>query len=105
MNHHGSDLLKQGFTVGQVVHDYGDICQAVTELAHEENVKITPNEFHTLNRCLDDVTAQAVTEYGRQRELRVSGEESERLGFLAHELRNLMQTPLPPPPGEPAFTA
>ncbi len=28
---HGSDLLALGFTVSQVVHDYGDICQAVTE--------------------------------------------------------------------------
>lgn len=27
---HGSDLLRMGFTVAQVVHDYGDICQAVT---------------------------------------------------------------------------
>ena len=28
---HGSDLLGRGFTVSQVVHDYGDICQAVTD--------------------------------------------------------------------------
>ncbi len=26
---HGRDLLTLGFTVSQVVHDYGDICQAV----------------------------------------------------------------------------
>ena len=25
---HGHDLLLQGFTVSQVVHDYGDVCQA-----------------------------------------------------------------------------
>src|SRR4030095_3935904 len=24
---HGHDLLRQGFTVSQVVHDYGDVCQ------------------------------------------------------------------------------
>src|SRR6476646_10801753 len=29
---HGHDLLRQGFTVSQVVHDYGDVCQAITEL-------------------------------------------------------------------------
>lgn len=87
---HGSDLLAQGFTVGQVVHDYGDICQAVTELASELKVDITVDEFHTLNRCLDHVTAQAVTEYGRQRETQSSDAETERLGFLAHELRNLV---------------
>src|ERR1044071_7087051 len=30
---HGAELQKAGFTVAQVVHDYGDVCQAVTELA------------------------------------------------------------------------
>jgi hypothetical protein len=29
--------LRQGFTVSQVVHDYGDVCQAITELAVELN--------------------------------------------------------------------
>ena len=28
---HGRDLLQKGFTVSQVVHDYGDVCQAITE--------------------------------------------------------------------------
>ena len=32
---HGHELLHQGFTVGQVVHDYGDVCQAITEMAVE----------------------------------------------------------------------
>jgi signal transduction histidine kinase len=90
--HHGSDLLQQGFSVGQVVHDYGDICQAVTELAEELKAGITVNEFHTLNRCLDDATADAVTEYSRQREVRATDAETERLGFFAHELRNLVQS-------------
>ena len=89
--HHGHDLLKQGFTVGQVVHDYGDICQAVTEVATETKFSITTEEFHTLNRCLDNVTAEAVTEFGRQRDLRTSGEERERMGSLAHELRSKVQ--------------
>lgn len=32
---HGSELLRMGFTVSQVVHDYGGLCQAITELAVE----------------------------------------------------------------------
>lgn len=42
---HGAELLALGFTVSQVVHDYGDICQAVTELAVEQDVPITTAEF------------------------------------------------------------
>jgi len=95
---HGHDLLRQGFTVSQVVHDYGDVCQAVTELAVELNAPISTDDFRTLNRCLDDAIAGAVTEYGRERnQSGIDGESargSERLGFFAHELRNLLNTAL-----------
>jgi len=30
---HGRELLHHGFTIEQVVHDYGDLCQSVTDLA------------------------------------------------------------------------
>jgi hypothetical protein len=59
---HGAELLRLGFTVSQVVHDYGDICQAITALAVEQEVSISVAEFHTLNRCLDTAIAEAVTE-------------------------------------------
>ena len=95
---HGHDLLLQGFTVSQVVHDYGDVCQAITELAVELNAPISTDDFRTLNRCLDDAIAGAVTEYGRERnQSGIDGESargSERLGFFAHEMRNLMNTAL-----------
>ena len=39
---HGGDLLQQGFTIAQVVHDYGDICQAITELAVERASRSRP---------------------------------------------------------------
>ena len=94
--HHGHDLLLRGFTVSQVVHAYGDVCQAITELAVEMNVPISALDFRTLNRCLDDAIAGAVTEYGRERDqsnLDVANTRgSERFGFLAHELRNLVNT-------------
>jgi hypothetical protein len=61
---HGHDLLRRGFTVSQVVHDYGDVCQAITELAVEQDAPITVDDFRTLNRCLDDAIASAVTEFG-----------------------------------------
>lgn len=93
---HGHDLLLQGFTVSQVVHDYGDICQAITELAVELDAPINTEDFRTLNRCLDDAIAGAVTEYGRERnQSGIDGENakgSERLGFFIHEMRNLIST-------------
>ena len=93
---HGIELLKHGFTVDQVVHDYGDLCQAITDLAFERHLPIEIDEFRTLNRCLDNAIADAVTEFARQRDLLTTEKDAqalnERLGFLAHELRNLIQT-------------
>jgi signal transduction histidine kinase len=91
---HGNELLLRGSTVDQVVHDYGDLCQALTELARERSVPITVSEFHTFNRCLDNAIAGAVTEFGRQRDMAISeaGAQTmnERLGCLAHEHRSLL---------------
>ena len=93
---HGRELMQQGFTVDQVVHDYGDLCQAITDLAFERKAPIEIDEFRTLNRCLDNGIADAVTEYSYQRYSVVTNDDAqalnERLGFLAHELRNLIHT-------------
>lgn len=93
---HGRELMQRGFTLEQVVHDYGDVCQAVTDLAFETNAEITVDEFRTLNRCLDNGIAVAVTEFSFQRDLQRTDRESrilsERLGSFAHELRNLVSS-------------
>jgi signal transduction histidine kinase len=91
---HGRDLLGMGFTISQVVHDYGDVCQAVTELAVDRRATISTEEFHTLNRCLDTAIAEAVTEYGRLKEEATSQDVYAHRGQIAHEMRNLVQTAL-----------
>lgn len=85
---HGADLLRAGFTIAQVVHDYGDVCQAITELAMDRSAAISPSDFRQLNKSLDDAIAGAVTEFSRLRAGRRDLDETERLGYLAHELRN-----------------
>ncbi|HXG56314.1 MAG TPA: HAMP domain-containing sensor histidine kinase [Vicinamibacterales bacterium] len=99
-----------------MVHDYGDVCQSITELAVEMQAPISTDDFRTLNACLDDAIAIAVTEFARRRDQGVSDDlgirltaafnaaetrrqsgiddaavgGSERLAFFAHELRNLL---------------
>jgi signal transduction histidine kinase len=89
---HGGEMMKRGLTIGQVVHDYGDVCQTVTSLVVELAAPITGEEFRTLNLCLDDAIAGAVTEYSRLREQASKDLGTERLGILAHEMRNLLST-------------
>jgi signal transduction histidine kinase len=102
---HAEDLFALGLNVSQVIHDYSDICQAVTELAVERNAPITLEEFNTLGLCLDRaiaevlteharLTAQSVTEDARVTAQSRSTDELERLGQLTHEMRNLLNTAL-----------
>jgi signal transduction histidine kinase len=92
----GRELLLRGFTVDQVVHDYGDLCQAITDLAFEVNAPIEIDEFRTLNRSLDNAIAAAVTEFNYAHDSIVADQHTqdlnERLGSFAHELRNIVNT-------------
>ncbi|WP_309246789.1 hypothetical protein [Ramlibacter montanisoli] len=93
---HGKALLELGFTIDQVVHDYGDLCQAITDLAVERDAPFGVQEFRTLNRCLDNAIAEAVTEFSALRDASLARRQAEafneRLGFLVHELRNSLLT-------------
>ncbi len=87
---HGGQRFAQGLTVGQVVHDYGDLCQVITGLAFERSAPVSIEEFRTLNMCIDDAIAGAVTAFSHQRENAITSEGTERLGILAHEMRNVL---------------
>jgi signal transduction histidine kinase len=93
---HGRELQRHGFSAEEVVHDYGDLCQAISDLAFERGETMEVDEFRTLNRCLDNAIASAVTEFGYQRDFDVADNQAvqlnERLGYFAHELRNQLCT-------------
>jgi signal transduction histidine kinase len=93
---HGEELLRNGYTVEQVVHTYGDLCQAITELALADSVPVRVDEFRTLNRCLDNAIAGSVTAFLEQSEILVVERQAdafrERWGVFAHELRNFVAT-------------
>ena len=87
---HGRELVVQGFTPTQVVHDYGDICQAIAETTTERRAAISADDFRVLNSCLDQAIAAALTEYVRERE--ASGDEKadregDRVRVLGEGLR------------------
>lgn len=93
---HGNELLNKGFTIDQVVHDYGDLCQAIMALSSEKKASISVEEFRTFNRCLDNAIADAVSAYTHSRDAAVTdqGRQSmlEQVGSLAHEMRNLLNS-------------
>jgi signal transduction histidine kinase len=91
---HGRNLRALGFTVSQVVHEYGDVCQAVGEVAVEQQTSISTEEFCTLNRCLDTAIAEAVTEHGRTAAGLKSTVDVDRIGLLTNDIRSMLDTAL-----------
>ena len=90
----GTELLRLGYTLDQVVHGYGDVCQAITSLAVEQQTPISTDEFRTLNRCLDNAIADAVTAFGsagRVSSVAQAETLSERLNAFATEQRRLVE--------------
>jgi hypothetical protein len=93
---HGRQLMELGYSVDEVVHDYGDLCQAITDLAVERDAPFSVDQFRTLNRCLDNAIADAVTEFSAQRDAtmarRMTDAVNERLRFLVLELSISVET-------------
>ena len=87
----GKDSLRLGYTISQVVHGYGALCQSITEYAAKQaDEPITAKEFNRLNFCLDEAIGQAVTAFHSDIHQTSAQDEVQRLGFLAHELRNAL---------------
>jgi signal transduction histidine kinase len=85
----GKESLRLGYSISQVVHGYGALCQAITEYAVKKGGEpIHAREFNRLNLCLDVAIAEAVTEFHKIERENLGKEELKRLGFLSHELRN-----------------
>ncbi|MEO7386719.1 MAG: hypothetical protein ABIX37_07285 [Gammaproteobacteria bacterium] len=90
---HGADLLRRGYTVDQVVHDYGDVCQTVTELALEVKASIGADDFRILNGCLDDAIAGAVMAYSQGGQIALDDQKEElqqQLSMFSDEQRRLV---------------
>lgn len=86
----GSEVYALGVPIDQLVHSYGDMCQAIVELSEQMNLRLEIAEYHLLNQCLDNAIATAVTEYefhqnrqlashSRRAEMAHKAEVSERL--------------------------
>ena len=90
---HGAEMLREGYSIDQVVHDYGDVCQSVTELALERHIPIKTDEFRILNRSLDNAIAGAVTAFsqGKQNSIDEQADNlSDRLNTFCEDQRRLV---------------
>jgi signal transduction histidine kinase len=85
---HGSQRLRLGFDVGEVVREYGLLHACILQLADERGVSVSLAEHLVVARWLNTGIAQAVSQYALERNLEIQRQASEHLGFMAHELRD-----------------
>ncbi len=93
----GAELLGHGYTLDQVVHEYGDVCQSVTELAIEYEESISTDDFRILNRCLDNAIAGAVSSFEAASQTARDWQATDlkgRMGSFAAEYRRLIDVAL-----------
>ena len=83
---HGRAGYAVGKSVTDMVHDYGTVCDVVTDLARDAGLEMTLDDAQILNRWIDHGIADALSEYSSESD-RAS---AQRLGELAHELRNAL---------------
>ena len=53
----------RGFSISQIIEGYFDTREAITELSFEQDARITVEDFHALDRCLDDAVAGVLTSH------------------------------------------
>jgi signal transduction histidine kinase len=93
----GWALSEIGLPIEDIVLGYGDLCQAITELAVEFDAPFSVAQFRILNLCLDTAIANAVKAFTSARdEVMVikNTARAEETAMVAHEMRNLIHTSL-----------
>ena len=89
---HGSQRFHAGFSVGAVIREYQVLQECILDLAQESGVELGIDEVRYVACRLSAAIAEAVEEYTRQRDVAITRERNQHLGFIAHELRNHVST-------------
>jgi signal transduction histidine kinase len=89
---HGAQRLRLGFDVSEVVQEYGLLHDCILCLARAGNVAVDLREQTVVAHCLNRGIADAVGQYVTQRDHELRRQASAHLAFIAHELRNPLNT-------------
>lgn len=85
---HGVQRLTLGFSLDQVVREYGAMRTAMLAVATDAGAEIGARDYEVIFECVINGIAGAVSEYSRQRDAEMQRQATEHFAFIAHELRN-----------------
>lgn len=85
---HGLQRLRLGFNLYALVKEYGLLRKTILAFAKAENTEVSLDDYEVVSQFLIDGIAQAVSQYGEEREAELHRQNGEHFAFVAHELRN-----------------
>ena len=88
--HFQGELIQ--FDIDELVHEYGSLCYGTIEVLRRTGAPISLREHQALNQALDQCIARTVVEWEREKQRDGDEPVAQRLGFVAHELRNALHT-------------
>jgi hypothetical protein len=89
---HGGRRQRGGYAIEKLARDFGTISSAVGELAAQTEHCFGGREYQIFNACVDASIASALEEFSSRARKQHEHETAQRIGFLAHELRNALSS-------------
>lgn len=86
----GGMRQSRGYPIWKLATDFGSLSDVIGQLASEKGVMFPAREYQVFNQCIDTSIAMALERFWTQSREQLANNEQERLGFLAHELRNAL---------------
>jgi hypothetical protein len=90
--HHGQQRFRLGYNLDALIREYATLRDVLYEVMTAEDFHPQSSESHALSRFLIEGIANAATQYAQERDTEVRNQAAQHMGFLAHELRNPLQS-------------
>jgi signal transduction histidine kinase len=85
---HGSQRLRAGFDVEEVVREYGILAEILLDELEAAGEQLTTSEWRLALKSINTGIADAVSSYTRRRDEELRRQTGRHIAFVAHELRN-----------------
>jgi signal transduction histidine kinase len=89
---HGEQRFRLGYNIDGLIREYGTLRQVLLEFIEASRVPLDPAEALRLSGIIIEGIASAAAQYSLKRDAQAREQAAEHVGFLAHELRNPLQT-------------
>ncbi len=89
---HGEQRFRLGYNIDGLIREYGALREVLFEFMEANGVPLGTADALNLSRILIEGIASAAAQYSLERDAKARRDAAAHVGFLAHELRNPLQS-------------